>query len=102
MGNKSENINEKIVNLIQELQLKINCRYDSIPEWIPYNQFNNIIEISKDDFTVMYSAIWKDGPLTYNYCGNKKWIRISNETVTLKCLFNSQNITDEFLNEVVV
>ena len=100
IGNKNEKINEKINDLIQEIQLKITNSYDIVPEWIPYNQFSNIVEISKDDFSVLYSAIWRDGPLRYNVYDNKKLIRESDEIVILKYFFNSQNITDEFLNEV--
>ncbi|PKY56429.1 hypothetical protein RhiirA4_411162, partial [Rhizophagus irregularis] len=44
-------------------------------EWIPYNQFKDIKEIGRDDFTALYSAIWIDGPLLYNRYGTEKeWI----------------------------
>src|SRR5947207_13882140 len=59
--------NEKIDDFIQEMQLKINGSYDRIVfEWIPYSQFSNIEEIGKVGFATAYSAIWKDGPLTYS------------------------------------
>ena len=88
--------NEKIDDFIQEMQLKISEYDDVIVEWIPYNQFNNIKEIGKGGFATVYSAIWTDGPLEYN----KKYIRESDKKVALKCFYNSQNITNEFLNEV--
>jgi hypothetical protein len=90
--------NKKIDELIQEMQLKINNKSDTIFEWIPYNQFNKIEEIGKGGFAIVYSAIWKDGPLFYK----EKFRRTSgNRKVALKCLHNSsQNITDEFINEV--
>src|SRR5436309_1414180 len=66
--------NIKIDNLIQEMQLKINSRWDIIFEWIPYNQFDFIDEVSKGDFATVYSAIWKDGPLHYN---NDEYTRAS-------------------------
>ena len=88
--------NIKIDNLIQEMHLKINSKIDTIFTWIPYNQFDNIEEISKGDFATIYSAIWKNGPL--NNC--QKYTRESDKRVILKCLYNSHNITDEFLNEV--
>ncbi|GBC01930.1 hypothetical protein RclHR1_04390015 [Rhizophagus clarus] len=59
--------NAKIDSLVQEMQSKINKPDDVTFEWIPYNQFRNIIEIDK---------------------------------VALKCLHRSQNISDEFLNEI--
>ena len=95
------NENEKINELIQEMQSKINDKSDIVFEWIPYNQLDYIKEISKSDFdfTTIYSAIWNDGPLNYNY-NNKKYTRKSDKKVALKCLHNSQNITNEFLYEV--
>src|SRR5437773_1679920 len=43
--------NEKFDKFIQEMQLRINDLFDIIFEWIPYNQFSNIKEIGKDDFS---------------------------------------------------
>ena len=97
--NAGKSKNEKIDSLIQEIQLKISNCYSIVFEWIPYNQFDDISEISKDDSAVLYLATWKDGPLDYNYW-NKKWLRESSKKVTLKCLFNSSNIIDEFLDKV--
>ena len=47
----------------------------------------------------MYSAIWKNGPLNYDRF-HGKYTRKSDKNVALKCLHNSQNITNEFLYEV--
>jgi hypothetical protein len=90
--------NKRIDNFIQGMQLKINKPNDIMFEWISYNQFNNIKEIGKGGFAIVYSAIWEDGPLHYDW---NKYTRESNQKVALKCLNNSQNITDEFLNEVI-
>src|ERR1043166_3821437 len=87
--------NEKIDDFIQKKQLKINHSWNSVFEWIPYDQFNEIKEIVKNDFVEVHTAIWKDGPLHFS----NKWIRKSNGKVVLKCIYNSQNITDEFFNE---
>ena len=91
--------NEKIDELIQEMQLKIKSQDDIVFEWIPYNQFSDIEKIGRSDFATVYSAIWMDGLLEYDRY-NKKYTRESNYKVALKCLDNSQNITNEFLNEV--
>ena len=93
--------NEKIDNFVQEMQLKIVDANDIVFEWIPYSQFSNIKKIGRGGFATVYSAIWKDGPLTYMF-GTNKYIKkySSNFKVVLRCLNNSQNITDEFLNEV--
>ncbi|RIA89676.1 hypothetical protein C1645_186279 [Glomus cerebriforme] len=90
--------NDKVDDLIQEMQLKIGHPDDIVFEWIPYNQFNDIKEIGEDSFA-SHLAIWKDGPLVYNK-GKKIYERNQNEHVTLKCLNNSQDMFDEFLNKV--
>ena len=51
-------------------------------KWIPYDQFSNIEEIDKGGFATIYSTIW------------------NNRTVVLKQLNDSQNVFNEFLNEV--
>ena len=84
------------------MQLKINHPWNIVFEWISYNQFSDIEEIGRGGFATVYSAIWKDGPLKYDdkkheYTRNSNY---SNCKVALKCLHNSQNITNEFLNEV--
>ena len=93
------------------MQLKRSSHNDIVFEWIPYNQLGDIKEISKGDFATIHSAIWKNGPLhcsiiiNYNWRINKNSIRFeyarkSDKKVVLKCLYNSQNITNEFLDEV--
>src|SRR5688572_27845391 len=82
--------NEKIDDFIQEMQLKIDCPYNTVFEWIPYDQFSDIKEIGRGGFATVYSAIWKDGPLDYNK-DNEEYTRKSNYKVALKYLHNSQN-----------
>ncbi|PKY32978.1 hypothetical protein RhiirB3_451553 [Rhizophagus irregularis] len=91
--------NEKIDSLIQRKQLEINNCHDFIIEWISYDKFDDIKELEKDEFSTIYSAIWKDGPLQYdeNEC---EYSRKQSTKVNLKLYSNSQNITNEFLNEV--
>ncbi|RIA86551.1 hypothetical protein C1645_829106 [Glomus cerebriforme] len=48
---------------------------------------------------MVYSAIWKDGPLHYDKNKNI-YKRVQNEKVILKCLYNSQIITNELLNKI--
>ena len=76
------------------MQLEINDHYDSIFKWIPYNQFNDIKEIGRGGFATVYSAIWADIPLDVK----RKQRRL--KKIALKCLHNSQGITNEFVNEV--
>jgi hypothetical protein len=49
---------QRIDNLIQEMQLKINRSTDVVFEWTPYDQFNDVKKIGEDNFTTVYSAIW--------------------------------------------
>jgi hypothetical protein len=86
--------NEKIDEFIQNKQLKINKYNDTIIEWIPYNELINIKEVDGEGI-----AIWKKSPLHFNGI-KKKVISESYEKVCLKYLHNSQDVTDEFLNEV--
>src|SRR5947207_9892677 len=92
--------NEIIDDFIRKIQLKINKSCDIRFEWIPCNQFINIKEVCKGHFMTIYSAIWKDGPLHYDF-KSMKGIRESNKNVTLKCLHNSHNRINEFLEKVM-
>ena len=91
--------NEKIDGFIQEKQLKINNYDDIVLEWIPYNQFNEIKEIGKNELITIYSAIWEIGPLykSYSWCN---YTRDSNKAVSLRCLHNLQESIDSLINEV--
>jgi predicted Zn-ribbon and HTH transcriptional regulator len=91
--------NEKIDDFIQKMQLKIKTRDNIIIEWIPYNQFNNIKNIYKDDFSTINLATWRNGLLEFNYY-EQRHLRKSNKNVTLKYLNNYQNDINKFLNEV--
>jgi hypothetical protein len=94
--------NKKIDGFIQKMQLEIDNIQDMIFEWIPYNQFykvKNMGSTSGDDTATIYSAIWKNGPLYYNYSKNEL-IRKSNKKITLKCLHNSRSTINEFINKV--
>ncbi|GBC13739.2 kinase-like domain-containing protein [Rhizophagus irregularis DAOM 181602=DAOM 197198] len=68
----------------------------TIFEWIPYDKFIEIEKIEESDFA---TAIWKDGPLSYDK-HVEEWIRASYEEVILRILYDSENITDEFINKV--
>ncbi|UZO07212.1 uncharacterized protein OCT59_027505 [Rhizophagus irregularis] len=74
-----------------------NSNSDIVFEWIPYDKFIDINEIGECGLTM---AIWKDGPLSYDTQYNKGWMRRSYEKVTLKFSYDSENITDEFINKV--
>lgn len=91
--------NEKIDNFIRNKQSEINDYDDTVFEWIPYNQLNDIREIGENDSFIIYSAIWKDGLFNFDK-NNYEYKRNSNQKVALKILNNSSNIIDQFLNKV--
>lgn len=70
-------------------------------EWIPYSKFEDVTPIGKGGFGEVYSAKWTDGNILYWSAKNKQWKRRGIMKVALKCLEDSQNISTEFLKEVV-
>ena len=99
--------NHDIDELIQRTQLKPKNGKE-ILEWIEYDRFENIEYLAKGGFGTTYKATWKDGDIRYWDSKNNQWGRnkyidnkhCENYPVALKCLHNSQDITDEFLREV--
>ena len=97
--------NHIVDKFIQKIQLKATFPKEVI-EWIEYDRFENIEYLAKGGFGTTFKAIWKDGPIDYCDSKNNQWRREktyrdhSNFPVVLKCLYNSQNITTDFLNEV--
>ncbi len=117
--------NKHIDKFIQDAQLKARNSWEVI-EWIPYNRLKNIQYLAKGGFSIIYKAIWLDGPIRSQIIGKKKryrhFISLKNEDyenaknekiksplneneaygyyVVLKSLNNSSNINEEFLNEV--
>ena len=60
----------------------------------------NIEYFDKGGFSIIYKAIWLDGPIDYWSNISKKLIRSNEETVVLKSFYGSSNLNEEFLNEV--
>ena len=79
------------------MHLKRGSSSDIAFEWILYNQFKNVKKVSNGNYAMIYSAVWKDGPLHYNI-NQRENTRKPNKRVTLKCLHNSG--IGEFLKEV--
>ena len=91
--------NHDIDELIQRTQLKAK-KHEEVIEWIEYDRFENIEYLAKGGFGTTYKATWKDGFIWYWNYVNNQWKRNGINMVALKCLHNSQDITDEFLREV--
>ena len=90
--------NETLDELIKSTQLKA-TRYgnDYYLQWIPYNDLTNIEKIGEGGFATISKATWLNGYKTVN---DDRERTSKDMPVALKKLHNSQNISDEFLNEV--
>ncbi|GBC42539.2 kinase-like domain-containing protein [Rhizophagus irregularis DAOM 181602=DAOM 197198] len=87
--------NEKIDDFIREM----NTYEDTVIEWIPYDQLNEIKEIGKNSSISIYSAIWKDGPLYYDDQNSNDYTRDPSKEVSLKYLQNTQNSVESLIKE---
>ncbi|CAB4407339.1 unnamed protein product [Rhizophagus irregularis] len=93
--------NEAIDKLILENQLSFN-NYNDLLEWIPYNKFESIKYIAEGGFAKVYSAEWIDGRIKrWNPLSNS-WERSGKIKIALKILNDSENISENFLNEIKV
>ncbi|UZO12674.1 uncharacterized protein OCT59_004198 [Rhizophagus irregularis] len=90
--------NEVIDKLIQDNQLSVR-RYGLL-EWIPYDKFININYIAEGGFAKVYSALWIDGQIRKWSQLSNSWRRNGSTTIALKVLNNSENISEDYLNEV--
>lgn len=96
---KNPSENNEVNKFIQEKQLEINDKDNIIFERIPYFRFSHFKEINSN--SLIYSAEWTNGPLCWNKNIYKRDTDRLDRTVNLKLLRNSQNITNEFLNNEV-
>jgi hypothetical protein len=67
---------------------------------LPYSQFNEINETGRSDLIIVYTAIWKDGPLGKKYEWSTDYTRDTNKKVALKCLHNSKDPIEFVINKV--
>ena len=96
--------NHDIDEFIQNIQLKAKC-FKEVLEWVDYGRFKNIEYLAKGGFGTIYEAIWKDGYIKSWNSENNQWERYKEyykkgQPVILKCLHDSQDITNEFLRKV--
>ncbi|GBC02326.1 hypothetical protein RclHR1_04570013 [Rhizophagus clarus] len=71
-------------------------------EWVPYDRFTDMKEIGEGGFAKVYSATWIDGKSEYYEKNDGTWLKADPDpmTVALKKLNGSQNISEEYLNEL--
>ena len=75
-------------------------------EWVPFNKFTDIKQIGEGGFAKVYSATWIDGPLSERLKkqddGSWKKSEPRPKTIALKRLNGSQNMSADYLNEVLL
>jgi hypothetical protein len=98
--NKWTSGNKEIDEFIQNVQLNA-TRCEEVLEWIPYENFKDIEYITKGGFDTVYRATWIDGFIEHWNIHQNEWKRYIYEDVILKYLNNSQNLTTDFLQEVL-
>ncbi|RIA81896.1 kinase-like domain-containing protein [Glomus cerebriforme] len=75
---------------------------EKVLEWIPYDRFYDIKYIAKGGFGKAYRTNWIDGYIIYWDNKIQNWVRpLPNMFVALKSLYNSKDITLEFINETL-
>jgi hypothetical protein len=91
--------NDDIDNLIQECQIKTLVP-SRIPEWIPYNNLNNIKYLVKGGFSEIYTANWINGK-NHEWDSKKQQLkRFGRHGVVLKRLENVENANQSWFEEV--
>jgi hypothetical protein len=94
--------NDNIDKLIQNTQLSAVWN-NKLLEWIPFDRFTDIEYIDKGGFCNVYKAKWIDGRIQNWDIKNQNWNRShQNEFVALKSLNNSENVTFEYIKEVLI
>ncbi|EXX76246.1 kinase-like domain-containing protein [Rhizophagus irregularis DAOM 181602=DAOM 197198] len=92
--------NPNIDEFIRHTQLNANESMDYL-EWIDFDQFELIENINKRGaFSSIYSAIWMEGPRWNLDEEAEVWTHNGPIKVILKRLDNSQNISQEFVNQL--
>ena len=94
--------NSKIDEFIRSTQLNSKESMDYL-EWIDFDQFDLIKNINKRGaFSSIYSAIWMEGPRWNLDEEAEVWTRNGPIKVILKRLDNSQNMSQEFIDQVSI
>jgi len=79
-----------------------NIKNEKIPflEWVPFDMFTNIKQIGQGGFAKVFSATWLDGKSYYGEYNKSSMLSTGPFEVALKRLNGSQNMSEQYLNEV--
>jgi hypothetical protein len=91
--------NDDIDNLVKACQMK-SLEPDSIVEWIPYNNFENIKYLTKGGCSEIYTAEWISGTY-YEWDSKEQQLkRFGRQNVILKRLENVKSAIESWFYEV--
>ncbi|UZO01816.1 uncharacterized protein OCT59_020327 [Rhizophagus irregularis] len=91
--------NKDIDEIVQYSQLNSLHCFNCL-EWISFEKFQNVTYITRGGFGKIYSGEWSEGYIDYWDIENQKWYRNAGQTVALKSLDNSSEISADFINEI--
>ncbi|CAG8493664.1 16440_t:CDS:2 [Gigaspora margarita] len=91
--------NPYLDRIIRDSQLHATSKSDYLV-WIDYNDIENIEYLARGGFGEVYYGIWINGPYKVVIYDENRKSRIEGKTpVALKLLYNSVNITADFIEE---
>ncbi|CAG8611928.1 13390_t:CDS:2 [Acaulospora morrowiae] len=93
--------NPDLNEFIRDTQRRANSKTDYLV-WIDYEMFEDVEFLAKGGFGDVYYAVWTNGPnkiLVYDK-EEHTWKITARTPVALKCLYDSKNISADFLNEL--
>ncbi|CAG8736975.1 24751_t:CDS:2, partial [Gigaspora margarita] len=90
--------NQNIDEIIKETQMNSKLAIDFV-EWIPYEQFEQIEKINRGGFGTIYSAVWKQGPLSMNENRFRQPKNILRRTKNIQVALKG-GISTEYLKEL--
>ncbi|UZO13431.1 uncharacterized protein OCT59_004930 [Rhizophagus irregularis] len=99
----NDDIDEFIKDTIYNAMYDKYHKYPLFLEWIPFDRFEDIKQIGEGGFSKVYSATWIDGKAKYFRQNDGNWKKLEPEPmkIAMKKLNGSQNISAEYLNELV-
>ncbi|CAI2171953.1 15327_t:CDS:2 [Funneliformis geosporum] len=89
--------------LILRTQKKSTSWTDPFLEWIPFEHFRDVCKIDEGGFGIVYRATWTQGSRQERSRDGKiksQRTRTGPITVTLKCIKNSQEMSDDYLKRL--
>jgi len=91
--------NQIVDKFIQKCQMTSSLP-TQIMEWIPYDEFENVKDLTSGGFSTIYTATWTKGRI-FDYDENvKEFIYFGTQKVVLKSLHGSNKIGEKFFKEV--